>query len=331
MAQVILNETDGRIAQLFGEYQAPIASIVMDRDKQIQENSIARKIFAERKSTHRLEGYTSTTAIDTFEPTVENGEYPTGGFESGYDKQLTNVTWKGSFGISMEAREDGVIDLNKLPNSFFYDYERKFEGFYARLLGEAIKRNSTFNIGQIGFNTLAADGQCVFSKAHPRKVKGGNQSNWFADKFSGDALGGICEKMQNVEDDDGNIMNLNPDTIIIPNISALAKIVFAVLGSNKEPGTANNDYNYLFENFRVIKWARLNQFITAGTLPYIVMDSNYNDIADCCVFQNRKELEVRDEISSNDAYLWKGNARYAGGFVDWRGVFLGGITGGSAL
>ena len=65
--------------------------------------------------------------------------------------------------------------------------------------------------------------------------------------------------------------------------------------------------------------------------PYFVMDSSYNQKAGSAIFQNRVDLEVSDGVGDNDEYLWKGYARFTGGFNDFRGIFAGGVTGGTAL
>ena len=36
-------------------------------------------------------------------------------------------------------------------------------------------------------------------------------------------------------------------------------------------------------------------------------------------------------LTDNDVYRWKGRARYTGGFVDFRGLMAGGISGGTAI
>ena len=46
---------------------------------------------------------------------------------------------------------------------------------------------------------------------------------------------------------------------------------------------------------------------------------------------DRVKLEVRSELSSNDANVWKGYARFIAGFNDWRGFAVGGVTGGTQL
>ena len=127
-------------------------------------------------------------------------------------------------------------------------------------------------------NILGADGERIFSKAHPNIIVGGTQSNAYAGSFSEANLGKAETLMQNFCDDDGNVLGLAPDTIIIPNDYALKQAVFAVLGADKWTGGsttgAANEYNYLFGRWNVIVWPYLNQF-TSGS-PWILMDSNYN-------------------------------------------------------
>lgn len=331
MAQVILNEASGKVKELYGEIQFPLASVVVDMANQTDEKSMAKKIFTERKSNNSAEAYSAVTAIDSFQPVGENGKYPTGGFESGNTKVLTNMTFKGSFAISREAHDDiKVMDLKSVPQAFFSDYYRKRENFFAGLLMNAVY-GKVLTMNGFSFDTNAADGAPMFSKAHPMKVKKTAQSNLYADAFSANALGGIATAMQNVKDDDGNVMSLVPDTIIIPNLAALKQSVFAVIGSNKVPGSGNNDYNYLFENWNVIVWPFLNNFLMGTDAPYIVMDSAYNQQAGGAIYQNRVDLEIRDDVGDNDEYLWKGYSRFTGGFNDFRAAFVGGVTGGSTL
>ena len=332
MAQVICTEASGKLAPIFGEIQAPIASIIMERAKMSEEKSIARKIFKRRPITSSVAAFGGMTAVDSFAPVGENGAYPTGGMEAGYFKNVRPITWRGSFSISHEAAADqDIIKMKQAPESFFMDYERKIERFFAQLIGEATKGTTSFTLNGIGYDTTGADGVCAFSKAHPSKMKGANQSNLYADAFSADALGGLATAMQNVKDDNGNIMDLAPNTIIIPNVQSLKKAVFAAIGSSKVPGSGNNDYNYLFENWNVYVWSYLNQFITANSSPYIIMDDAYCEAADCGIYLDREELTVHDEIGDVDNIIWKGLSRFSGAIVDWRGMFIGGVTGGSSL
>ena len=92
--------------------------------------------------------------------------------------------------------------------------------------------------------------------------------------------------------------------------------------------------NYQFGRCNIIVWNYLNKFIVSNkaTMPYIVMDSNYNKEALGAVANERVALKVKSIVDEkNDNNVWKGRERYSGGFKDWRAFAIGGITGGSAL
>ncbi len=333
MAGITISESSGRLSALYGDFQAPIASCIEDRVEAWKIKEIGTKIFKERKSSSFAEGYVGLTAMEDWQPVDENGAHPTADFREGYSKILTNVTWKSMFAVSREMKDDNKIGdmlsrATKMTDSFFRTRERHF----ARILGEASQGHTSFAQGGKTFDATSADGLCVFATNHAPKVSGGNQSNVYEDALDADSLAGLMTAMQNLKGDSGETLGLSPDTLIIPNIALLKKAAFSIVGSTKEPGTAANDYNYLFGNLSVLVWPYLNEFIGAtNTAPWFLMDSGYNDACDGGVFQNRTELEVTSRLGSNDENIWDGYARFAAGFIDWRFIMAGGITGGSEL
>lgn len=70
---------------------------------------------------------------------------------------------------------------------------------------------------------------------------------------------------------------------------------------------------------------------SSGDVPWILLDSSYNELYDSAVWLQRKKMEVRSELAANDDNIWKGYERYGVGFNDWRGFAIGGVTGGSTL
>lgn len=332
MPNIILSENSERLNSLYGKIQAPIAAFLEKRAEAYEQESIARKIFSKRKSTHWAEGYGGLTAADEFEPTAENGDYPTNGFEEGYSKTIQNVTWKSSFAISQELVEDNTIgNLKQKPQSFLSAYYRTEERFFAQMLGSALQGKQKFLRKGVEFDCTSGDGKCVFDTKHKPKVKGADQSNKFSDAFSAAALSKAMTAMQNMKGDNDETLALVPDTIIIPNNADLKQEVFGVIGAMKQPGGGNNDYNYLFGNFTVLVWPYLNDFLGSLTAPWVLMDSGFNENGECAIWQERVPLTIRSELAGNDANVWKGRARFSGGFVDFRGLLACGITGGSTL
>ena len=332
MANIIFSEGSGLQDSIFGKSQEPIKMFLEKRAEAFEANSIAKQVFSMETSTHFGEKFTSMTAMDGFQPVGENGAYPVDGMQEGYSKFIENVTWKNSFALSREIIDDAnVMELRKKPQAFITAYYRTRERFAAFLLGEATKGSTSAKFGGQKFDITGADGVCLFATNHPKKVKSGTQSNKFSNAFSAAVLGAMETRMQNAVGDNNEVLDVSPDTIIIPNLYALKNDVFAAIGADKSPETANNAYNYVYGRWNVIVWPYLNEFITAGTAPWILMDSRYNKDYGSAIWLDRVKLEVKSEIAENDANVWKGYARFTAGFNDWRGFAVGGIAGATDL
>ena len=333
MANITFTEGSGLNDSIFGKSQAPIKSFLEKRAEAFEKSSIIPELFMETKSTHWAEKYTGMTAMDGFKAVGENGAAPTDGFQEGYSREIENITWKDSFSISREMMDDAkVFDLRARPQAFIDGYMRTRERFAAQLYGEAIKGSASFKTGVANVSVLCADGLSLFNGAHKAKVKGANQSNKFSDEFSAEALAAAETAMQNFRGDNGEILAIVPDTIVIPNDYALKQAVFSVIGADKDPATANNGFNYQFGRWNVFVSQYLNEFITAGTSPWMLLSSSYNKDVGGAIFQDRVALEVDSHIDTNThANVWTGYARFSGGFNDWRFACVGGATGGSKL
>ncbi len=332
MAGIIFSQGSNVNDSIFGKSQEPIRMFLEKRGEAFEQKSMLPEIFNMEKSKNFAEKMTTMTAMDGFQPVGENGDYPRDNAQEGFSKVLEHMVWKDSFAISREMIDDGkLMDLKKQPAGFITAYYRTREKFGAALLGAAIQGRGSVSFGGKVFDTKGADGQALFSKTHPAKVKGAAQSNLFADAFSNDALMAMESAMQDFRGDNREVLDVAPTTILIPNDYALKKAVFAAIGADKDPATANNGFNYNFGRWTVIVWPYLNQFIASGTSPWVLLDKNYNDEYASAVWFDRVALEVKSEIASNDANVWKGYARFTAGFNDWRGFAVGGVTGGTQL
>ena len=179
----------------------------------------------------------------------------------------------------------------------------------------------------------SADGVSLFATNHPSKT--GNtdvQTNKFAGAFDVDVLGKIETKMQNFTDDNGEVLNIAPDTIVIPNDAALKKAVFAAIGADKDPATANNGFNYQYGRWTVVISPYLNDLIGATDIPFFLVDSKYNENYNGLIFQDRIALTIKSYIDEDtDNNIWTGRSRFVAGANDWRCIAVGGVTGATAL
>lgn len=333
MSGIIFSEGSGVNDSIFGKSQAPIRLFLEKRGEAFEQESVVKHLFAMNDSKNYGEKYTSLTAMDGFKAVGENGAYPMDEMREGNSKIIENVTWKDSFKLSQEIVEDSkLMDLKKRPANFITGYYRTREKFGAALYGGAIKAANSTKFAGVNFDLKCADGKTLFNADHKALVKGDAQSNVFTDAFSVDALGAMETAMQNFRGDNGEILDVAPDTILIPNIFQLKRDVFAAVGADKDPNTANNGFNYQFGRWNIIVWSYLNQFITAGTSPWVMLDSKYNETYGGAVWQDRIPLTVKSDIDPNtDANIWRGRSRFNAGFVDWRFAALGGAATGDML
>ena len=333
MANITFSEGSGVNDSIFGKSQTAIRTLITKKGEAFEQESIIKRLFNQQKSDKWAEKYSSMTAMDGFKVAGENGAYPTDGQEVGFEKVIEAVTWKDSFSLSREIVEDSkTVDLRKKPQGFIAAYYRTREKLGAAMLGGAIKGDAVAAYAGGKFSLLGADGQNLFYASHPAKIKGDAQCNLFSDAFSADALGMLEVKMQNFRGDNDEILDVAPDTIVIPNIHSLKKAVFAAIGADKDPATANNGFNYQFGRWNVTVWPYLNQFITAGTAPWMLMDSRYNKENDGLIWQDRVNLDVRSTVDENtDANVWRGYARFSAGFNDWRAIACAGVSGATDL
>lgn len=334
MAGIIFSEGTGLNDSVFGKSQAPIRMFIEKKGEALEQNSVIKQIFAMESSQNYAEKITSVTAMEGFRPVGENGGHPVDHSQEGYAKTLEHMTWKDSFSISRELIDDSkVMDLKKKPANFVNAYHRTREKFGAALFGAALTGNRNARFSGVNFSTTSADNRILFDTNHPAKIKGSGQSNLFSDAFSANALMAAQTAMQNFRGDNQEILDIAPNTILIPNDYLLKKEVFAAIGADHEPATANNGFNYLYGMWNVIVWPYLNQFIGSGTAPWILLDTQYSEDCGGAVWYDRVKLEVKSSIDENtDANVWRGYARFSAGFADWRFALAGGVaTGGNLI
>ena len=307
--KIVFSEGSGLNDSVYGKCQAPIRMFLEQRGEQFEQQSVLKDLFLMGTSDNYGDMLTTMTAMSGFEPVGENGAYPADGMQEGYRKLLVYDTWKDSFAISAEMIEDSkLMDLKKQPAAFLTGYNRTREMFGAALLGNAIRGNAAAQYHGKSFDINAADGVTLFHTAHPPKVAGDNQCNSFKDEFSVDALGKLETAMHLFRGDNDEILDVAPDTIVIPENADLKKAVFTAIGADKDPVTANNAFNYQYGRWTVIVWSYLNQFITAGTKPWLLLDSKYNKTYGGAVWNDRIQLApMMEEILTDLAPLAEKN------------------------
>lgn len=335
MAGIVFSKSSGLNDSIYGKSEAPIRAFLESNVKAYEEMSTIKKIYKMVDSEHYGEKFGGMTGFaHGFQPVGEGGSYPLDERQEGYSKFLENITWKDSFAITQEMMEDSIIlDLNKTgARSFIDQYYLTREKYGSQLLIGAAAGTTTKFRGMV-MDCTSNDGVSLFSTAHPSKTGNAEaQSNKFAGAFDADVLGKIETRMQNLTDDNGEVLNIVPDTIIIPNDAGLKKAVFEAIGSDKDPSTSNNGFNYQFGRWTVIVSPYLNGLINGDDKPFMLLDKRYNDNYNGLLFLDRIPLTIKAFIDEDtDNNVWSGRSRFVCGANDWREIAIGGITGATAL
>ena len=319
---------------IFGIVQAPIRRFIEKRAEAFEAESLLPKLFLMDTSKNHMDALTSMTAMDSFKPVGENGAYPSTSMQQSFEKVFKYQTWKQSFSISREAVDDSkIMDLKRQPTAFTTAYYRGRELFGISAYAHAIELKKSFEFEGGDFDITSVDGVSVFNTQHPAKVKKDlKQSNCFKDAFSVDALTRAEVAMHHFKGDNGELLKIAPDTILIPDDPDLMTAVFAAIGADKQPTTGNNDFNFQYGRWTVIISSYLSELAPkATTAPWILLDSKYNGTYGGALWTDRVKLEVTSEKDSNDANKWKGYARYSCTFNDWRFACVGGVSAGTEL
>ena len=292
------------------------------------------KVYKVMTSNQFAISMTGMTAKGDMENVGEGGSYPMTAQQEGYKKAIYNEDeWKLAMPITETMVEDAeLFDPVSFAKDFMLPYTRTREKFGAALLAGANAATVTFN-GKV-YNTSTADTAALFSTAHTSKTgKIANQTNYFNAGFTYDNLMAVEEYMQKYTDDNGNLMNIQPDTIIIPNNARIKKLVFdAVFTSSGRPDTANHSANLNEGRWNVIVWNQLANQSGATSDMWFLADSKRNQI-DGSLFVDRTPLTIRDWKDNNTGNLvFGGRARYTAGFNNWRAMAgcYGGV-GGTAI
>lgn len=330
---IVFSESSNLANTIYGKCEAPIRMFLEQRSEAFDQNSLLKDLFLMGTSENYGDLLTTMTAMNGFRPVGENGAYPSDSMEEGYQKLIVYETWKDSFQITQEMIEDAkLMDMKKQPAAFMTGYERTRELFGAAIYAGFMQKANTIKFRGKSFDIKGADGKSICATDHPAKVKGAAQSNCFSNAFSASILGKVETEMQNFRGDNNEILDVAPTTILIPNDADMKNDVFAAIGADKEPQTANNAFNYQYGRWTVIIWPYLNQFLASGAKPWALIDPTYNENYGGAVWNDRVPLTVRSNVDDNtDAAVWRGRARFNATGNDWRFIAFGGITGGTDL
>lgn len=320
---MIFSKASGVNDSIFGKSQEPIKMMLEQQEEAFQKMSIIDKVFFMDETKDFANKYTIETSLGNFSPVGENGKYPESTFQEGFSKVIEPDTWKNQFSVTQEMVEDAKFGkVKSRATAFMLSYNRTRELFAAGIINNGNATTMTF--GGKNFDISAADGKAMFAVDHPSKTGGtGAQSNLYGGAFSYDNLSYAEEKMHYFKDDDGNILTVSPDTIVIPDKASIKKLVFEAIGAEGIPGTANNSYSYQFGRWNVIVSPYLTDYTgtTAGSNTWYLLDSAFNDAYQALIWLDRIPLTTKSYVDeTSDANVFSGRSRYGAGINNFRTI-----------
>lgn len=348
---IIFNIGESLKQSAFNILQEPIKMLMENEKEAFEKESFLSKVFVMKTTDKYQEEYRSSTAMDGFKPTEDLERPGLSDFQEGYGKIFRTQIWTNSFVVSKQTMEDNqMMSINAQAMGFIKSYGRTRERYGAAMLSGALSGTATFEGKSFdcrGGDTTTGevDGttkQLYFYKAH-KPVKGAaggiDQANRFyvaadkgfsaartggkAEEYLLDVIGQVQTKMINFRDDKGNILCVNPDTLVIPNFYAFKNALLTALKTQYTSAMGDNGVNLQYGNWNVVVSPYLNGLtgFTEADYAFIMLDSKYNKEALGAVWFDRVPLTVKSYIDEpTEANVWAGRSRFGVGFNNFRAM-----------
>ena len=138
-------------------------------------------------------------------------------------------------------------------------------------------------------------------------------SNLGTSALSQTSLSAARLAMRDFVDDTLNLMNVMPDTLLVP--PELEETAYVITQSDRKNGTADNDANFNKGRYKIIVWDYLQD-----TNNWFLIDSRYAKMF--LKWFNRVPVEFNKD-KDFDTYIskWSTYSRYSYGFSDWSWIY----------
>ena len=349
---IIFNIGESLKQSAFNILQEPIKMLMENEKEAFEKESFLSKVFVMKTTDKYQEEYRSSTAMDGFKPTEDLERPGLSDFQEGYGKIFRTQIWTNSFVVSKQTIEDNqMMSINAQAMGFIKSYGRTRERYGAAMLSGALSGVATFEGKSFdckGSDTTSGavdDGatkQVYFYKAHKPvagTTGGVDQANRFcvapgkgfdaaltankAEEYLLNVIGQVQTAMINYRDDKGNILCVNPDTLVIPNFYAFKNALLTALKTQYTSAMGDNGVNLQYGNWNVVVSPYLNGLTGFAETDYafIMLDSKYNKEALGAVWFDRVPLTVKSYIDEpTEANVWAGRSRFGAGFNNFRAM-----------
>jgi hypothetical protein len=356
---VIFNIEEALHNSAFNILQEPIKMILENETEAFEKESIIPKVFVMKTSDKYREEYRSTTAMDGFKPTEDMEPAGLSDFEESYNKQYVFQTWTNAFIISKQVMEDkDTMSVEPKALGFIKSYGRTRELYAVNVIGaglgqarlskeekEALRKNYKIT-ASTGLGMDTTDGtvegtkEQYFTNKHKpvgygAKGRTFEQSNKFhaTIAFDGsdpeleekvlDVIGQVESHMKKYKDDKGNIVPVNPTTIVMGENFRLSDVLMRGLKSKYGSRMDGNGVNLQFGKYTLV----ISPYLSAvkgfedADNALLLVDPARNREGMGLVWFDRVPLQIDSYIDKKTkANVWDGRARFGAGFGDFRAM-----------
>lgn len=230
------------VPENWGELLLPGLRKIYDEHRKQMPDYMAQ-LFSVEASTKAQEfvlGIGALGTMDDWEQTDRRVSYEN--IDKGFKSTFTHKKYSKGVQIERELVDDeqyGEIRrrVRKLSNTTYYTRQVQGVGVF----------NNAFNGVYVG-----ADGKPLCNTAHPASPNSSTtQGNMGTDALTAQNVEKARTSMLGWKDDKGNLIDVMPDTIIVP--PALRKAALVISDSDKEPDTNHNNVNVWKGSLNVIE------------------------------------------------------------------------------
>lgn len=241
-----------------------------------------------------------------------------GSVRPGFVANWTHRQFGKGMTIERTLIDDNLYNASKLPRSVTVQPGQLADAAFVlreKAAAEIFNYATTASgLSPSGFPLAGPDGKALGANDHPNYPGAGVsevQDNLFAYDLTDANYSLVRQAMRAYTDDNGNIVQVNPTTLIVPpEMEDQAEVIKQ---SRNKPGTADNDANVIGGRIeRIIVW----DYLTDSNRWFVVDPMLMNDHL---VWFERIPLEFKaTEDFDTLQGKYRAYMRYSRGFSDWR-------------
>lgn len=272
-------------------------------DEYMLPDSMVDQLYGMEKSSKSVEYDYAIGGVGDLEEF--NGTIPYTDFEGQYRVSYTHREWVQGMKVERKLVDDDLYSvINKRPMALALSAKRTREKHAASVF------NSAFNTSVFA----GGDGLSLCSSAHTWNGTATTQSNSATSALSATSLAAARLAMRDFTDDKDNLLTARGTVLLVP--PELEQTAYEITQSDKKPGTANNDVNFIKSlSYKVVVWDYLTD-----TNNWFLIDEKYAKMF--LKWFDRMPVEFNKD-KDFDTYIskWSVYNRYSYGFSSWTWVY----------